>query len=128
VVLEAEMTPKKKTVIEGSMVSGKKMPFAVKPAASQEDGLDVASLPETWTVQISDFRKKGDADAVIKTLKKVSAATMQGKQAFTVPAKKKGRKTTYQVVIKGYSKLDAQRSCERVSATGMACAVIPPNG
>ena len=110
VVLEAEMTPKKKTVIEGSMV----------------DGLAVASLPANWTVQISNFRKKDDADAVINTLKKSNAANMNGKDAVTV-ASKKGRKTVYQVVIKGYSQKEAKSSCERVAATGMACAVIPPN-
>jgi D-alanyl-D-alanine carboxypeptidase len=110
VVLEAAMTPKKKTVIEGNIV----------------DGLAVASLPSNWTVQISDFKKKGDADAVINTLKKSGAANMSGKNAFAVAAKR-GRKMVYQVVIKGYSQGEAKSSCARVAATGMACAVIPPN-
>jgi D-alanyl-D-alanine carboxypeptidase len=126
VVLEAEMTPKKKAVIEGGMVDGKKQPIIVKPAAKQEDTMAVASLPENWTVQISAFRKKRDADAVISTLKKASAAAMQGKEAHTISAKK-GRKKVYQVVIKGYSQKDAKSSCARVAAAGMDCAVIPPN-
>ncbi len=111
VVLEAEMTPKNKAVIEGGMV----------------DGLSVASLPTNWTVKISDFGKKDDADAVINTLKKTNAASMNGKNAIAVAAKK-GSKTVYQVVIKGYSQKEAKSSCARVTATGMACAVIPPNG
>jgi D-alanyl-D-alanine carboxypeptidase len=126
VVLEAEMTPKKKTIIEGGMVNGKKQSFAVKPASKQEDAMAVASLPANWTVQISSFRKKRDADAVIKTLKTASAASMQGKEARTL-ASKKGRKTVYQVVIKGYSQKDAKSSCARVAAAGMDCTVLPPN-
>lgn len=124
IVLEAEMIPKKKAVIEGDTVQGKNQ--GKKVGANQADAIAVASLSENWTVQISDFRKKGEADQVIKTLKKASAANMHGKQAFAV-ASRKGRKTVYQVVIKGYSLKDAKSSCARVAATGMACAVIRPN-
>jgi D-alanyl-D-alanine carboxypeptidase len=120
-VLEATMAPKKKAVIEGGLVDGK------KASANQADDLAVASLPENWTVKISDFRKKRDADAVINSLKKAKRSNMNGKDAFAV-ASKKGRKTVYQVVIKGYSLKDAKSSCARVAAAGMACAVIPPNG
>ena len=120
VVLDAQITPKKKAVIEGGMVDSS------QADGQSDDSLSVASLPANWTVQISDFRKKKDAAQVLQSLKRANAASMKGKDAYTVTTKK-GRKTVYQVVIRGYSQKEAKDSCARVAATGMTCAVLPPN-
>jgi D-alanyl-D-alanine carboxypeptidase len=106
----------------------KKLPFAVKPAAKKSDDLTVASLPEGYTVQISSFKSKSDAQTGLSNVRAaMGQGAMKNKDAYTI-AVKKGGKVSYKVMISGFSAATAKKSCVQASRMGKACTVINPQG
>jgi D-alanyl-D-alanine carboxypeptidase len=95
----------------------KSLPFAVKPAA-ELDG---------FTVQISSFKSKKDAQTGLSNMRAAVGSDMRGKEAYTIAVKKSG-KVTYRVMISGVSEQLAKRSCATASKMGKACAVLTPQG
>jgi D-alanyl-D-alanine carboxypeptidase len=104
-----------------------KLPFAVKPASKKSGELIVASLPEAFTVQIGAFKNKKDAQTTLGNMRAAVGEDMKGKDAYTI-AVKKGGKTTYRVMISGFSEKTAKQSCAKASKMGKACMVLNPQG
>jgi D-alanyl-D-alanine carboxypeptidase len=105
----------------------KKLPFAVKPASKKSEELTVASLPEAFTVQIGAFKNKKEAQTTLGNMRAAVGKDMKGKDAYTI-AVKKGGKTTYRVMISGFSEKTAKQSCAKASKMGKACTVLNPQG
>jgi D-alanyl-D-alanine carboxypeptidase len=104
----------------------KKLPFAVKPAANKSADI-TGALPDTFTVQISAFRNKKDAQITLSNMRAAVGKGMRGTDAYTIAVKKNG-KTTYRVMISGVSEETAKLSCTKASKMGKACTVLNPQG
>jgi D-alanyl-D-alanine carboxypeptidase len=104
----------------------KKLPFAVKPA-SNKSAEETGSLPDTFTVQIGAFKNQKDAQTTLGNMRAAVGKDMKGKDAYTIAVKKNG-KTTYRVLISGFSEKSAKQSCAKASKMGKACAVLNPQG
>jgi D-alanyl-D-alanine carboxypeptidase len=129
-VLEAKLDDPKSTISDGqpkTLNDPRKLPFAVKPAGRKSDDLSVASLPDGFTVQIGSFKTKKDAQATLGNMRAAEAANMKGKDAYTIAVKKNG-KTTYRVLISGFSEVVARKSCVTAAKMGKSCAVLTPQG
>jgi D-alanyl-D-alanine carboxypeptidase len=122
-VLEAKL---EETVPETRKQAGK-LPFAVKPAAKKSDELTVASLPDTYTVQIGAFTDKKEAQTTLGNMRAAVGREMKGKDAYTIAVKKNG-KVSYRVMISGFSEKTAKQSCAKASKLGKACTVVNPQG
>ncbi len=123
-VLEAKLE------VEGSEndTPKKPMPFAVKPAAKKTvEELTVASLPDSYAVQIGAFRNKKDAQTTLGNMRAAVGRDMRGKDAYTIAVKRNG-KVTYRVMISGFSEKTAKQSCAKASKMGKACTVLNPQG
>jgi D-alanyl-D-alanine carboxypeptidase len=125
---EAEdSTPAEPQVIEAKIEAPQpeqdpnKLPFAVKPAGRQ--GPDLAG----FTVQISSFKSKQDAQTGLSNMRAAVGKAMKGKDAYTIAVKKQG-KITYRVMISGMSEQLAKQSCNKASKMGKACEVLTPQG
>ena len=70
-------------------IKAKKLPFTVKPAANKSEELTVASLPESFTVQIGTFKNKKDAQTTLGNMRAAVGKDMKGKDAYTIAVKKK---------------------------------------
>lgn len=107
----------------------KKLPFAVKPSAVTEEDMTVASLPESYAVQIGGLKSKKDAQATLSNMRAAVGKDMKNKLATTmaVQGKNKGQ-VTYRVVIAGFSEKIARKSCAMASKLGKVCAVVVPQG
>ena len=118
-VLEAELvdTPK----------NPRKLPFAVKPASEKTEELNVASLPDSYSVQIGVFKSKKDAQTGLSNIRAAVGKDMKDKNAYTISVKK-GGKLSYKVMISGFSEGVAKKSCVKASKMGKACAVLNPAG
>jgi D-alanyl-D-alanine carboxypeptidase len=122
-VLEAKL---EETVTDSRKQAGK-LPFSVKPAAKKSDELTVASLPDTYTVQIGAFADKKEAQTTLGNMRAAVGREMKGKDAYTIAVKKNG-KVSYRVMISGFSEKTAKQSCAKASKLGKACTVVNPQG
>jgi D-alanyl-D-alanine carboxypeptidase len=104
----------------------KKLPFAVKPASNKSNDV-TGSLPTAFAVQIDTFKNKKDAQTTIGNMRAAVGEDMKGVDAYTIAVKKNG-KTTYRVMISGFSEKTAKLSCEKASKMGKACTVLNPQG
>jgi D-alanyl-D-alanine carboxypeptidase len=118
-VLEAELvdTPK----------IPRRLPFAVKPASDKTEELTVASLPDSYSVQIGLFKSKRDAQTGLGNIRAAVGSDMKDKNAYTISVKK-GGKLSYKVMISGFSEVVAKKSCAKASKMGKACTVLNPAG
>ena len=118
-VLEAELvdTPK----------NPRKLPFAVKPASNKTEELTVASLPDSYSVQISSFKSKQDAETGLSNIRAAVGKDMKDKSAYTISTKTRGQ-LRYKIMISGFSEGVAKKSCAKASKMGKACAVLNPAG
>jgi D-alanyl-D-alanine carboxypeptidase len=121
-VLEAKL----ETPVADKKATSKKLPFAVKPVADKSDDT-VSSLPDSFSVQIDAFANKKDAQATIGNMRAAGGKSMRGKDAYTI-AIKKGGKTTYRVMISGFSENTAKQSCAEAAKMRKACTVLNPQG
>lgn len=101
----------------------KKLPFAVKPAGKKSEDLAL----EGFTVQISSYKSKRDAQTGLSNMRAAVGKAMKDKDAYTIAVKKAG-KVTYRVMIAGISEQVAKQSCAKASKMGKACAVLTPQG
>jgi D-alanyl-D-alanine carboxypeptidase len=122
-VLEAELVEPSKTKEKIT----KKLPFAVKPASDKTEELTVASLPDSYSVQIGSFKSKKDAQTGLSNIRAAVGKDMQDKNAYTISVKK-GGKLSYKVMISGFSAVVAKKSCAKASKMGKACTVLNPAG
>ncbi len=120
-VLEAEL------VDPGQAKMPKKLPFAVKPASDKTLELNVATPPDTYSVQISSFKSKKDAQTTLSNIRAAVGKDMRDKNAYTISVKK-GGKLSYKVMISGFSEIIAKKSCATASKMGKACTVLNPAG
>jgi D-alanyl-D-alanine carboxypeptidase len=106
----------------------KQIPFEVKPAG-RSDALTVSSLPETYTVQISSFQSKKEAETSLGNMRAaVGRKVMQGKDAYTIAVTRNG-KVSYKVMISGFDEASAAKtSCQKASRLGKTCTVLSPQG
>jgi D-alanyl-D-alanine carboxypeptidase len=104
----------------------KKLPFAVKPAATKTVE-ETGSLPPTFTVQITGFKNKKAAQTALGNMRAVMGDSMKNTDAATIAIKKKG-KTTYRVDISGFPEKAAKTSCEKAAKMGKACIIVPSQG
>jgi D-alanyl-D-alanine carboxypeptidase len=116
-VLEAKIEPPK------PVEDPKSLPFAVKPAGKKSEDLAL----EGFTVQISSFKSKKDAQTGLSNMRAAVGKAMRDKDAYTIAVKKAG-KVTYRVMISGVSEKLAKQSCAKASKMGKACAVLNPQG
>lgn len=118
-VLQAELvdTPK----------NPRKLPFAVKPASNKTEELTVASLPDSYSVQISSFKSKKEAETGLSNIRAAVGRDMKDKSAYTISTKTSG-KLRYKIMISGFSEGVAKKSCAKASKMGKACAVLNPAG
>jgi D-alanyl-D-alanine carboxypeptidase len=131
---EALSAPEPK-VLEAELVSParrkesdpKKLPFAVKPSAVTGEDLTVASLPDSYTVQINGLKSKKDAQATLSNMRATIGKDMKNKTTQTVAVQGKG-KVTYRVLIAGFSEKLAKKSCAMASRMGKVCAVVANEG
>ena len=115
-------------VLEAELVDApKKLPFAVKPASDKTEELTVASLPDSYSVQIGLFKSKQDAQTGLGNIRAAVGKDMKNKNAYTISVKK-GGKLSYKVMISGFSEAIARKSCAKASKMGKACAVLNPAG
>jgi D-alanyl-D-alanine carboxypeptidase len=144
-VIEAKVQPGKAKAIDGGTVVAGQMadatgtdgtapaagnlPFQVKKLASQNDvdGLQVASLPPTFALEIGDFKNKEATSDVIAELRKFDAKKLADKDPKTIEMKRKG-KTVYHLIVSGYDEATAKKSCAKVSRMGKDCSIIAPQG
>lgn len=105
----------------------KKLPFAVKPANDKTEELNVASLPDSFSVQIGMFKSKKDAATGLGNIRAAVGKDMKDKSAYTISVKK-GGKLSYKVMISGFSEVIAKKSCAKASKMGKACTVLNPAG
>jgi D-alanyl-D-alanine carboxypeptidase len=118
-VLEAELVKPSK--------DPRKLPFAVKPSAVTGEDLAVASLPESYAVQINGLTSKKDAQTTLSNMRAAVGTEMRNKTAQTVAVQAKG-KVTYRVLIAGFSEKLARKSCAMASRMGKTCAVVAAEG
>lgn len=128
--------PAKPTVVEATL-GGKaaaeplaptgKLPFAVKPLVKQNQVATIGDADENWSVQVSSYKSKAEAQNAIIKLKSSAKPVLNGAQAFTV-AVKKGNATTYRVLFSGLSEESARQSCAKVSNLRKTCDVVAPQG
>jgi D-alanyl-D-alanine carboxypeptidase len=118
-VLEAELVDKPR--------NPKRLPFAVKPASDKTEELTVASLPDSYSVQIGLFKSKKDAQTGLGNIRAAVGSDMKNKNAYTISVKKGGR-LSYKVMISGFSEVIAKKSCAKASKMGKACTVLNPAG
>ena len=105
----------------------KKLPFAVKPANDKTEELTVASLPDSYSVQISSFKSKKEAETGLSNIRAAVGRDMKDKSAYTISTKTSG-KLRYKIMISGFSEGIAKKSCAKASKMGKACAVLNPAG
>ena len=122
-VLEAELV----SPARRKETDPKKLPFAVKPSAVTGEDLTVASLPESYAVQINGLKSKKDAQATLSNIRAAVGKDMKNKSAQTVAVQGKG-KVTYRVLIAGFSAKVAKKSCAMASRMGKTCAVVASEG
>jgi D-alanyl-D-alanine carboxypeptidase len=104
-----------------------KLPFAVKPASDKTEELNVASLPNSYSVQIGSFKSKKDAQTTLSNIRAAVGKEMKNKNAYTISVKK-GGKLSYKVMISGFSEVIAKKSCAKASRMGKACTILNPAG
>ncbi len=115
-------------VLEAELVdTPRKLPFAVKPASDKTEELNVASLPDSYSVQIGLFKSKKDAQTGLGNIRAAVGKDMKDKNAYTISVKK-GGKLSYKVMISGFSEMIAKKSCAKASKMGKVCAVLNPAG
>jgi D-alanyl-D-alanine carboxypeptidase len=117
-------------VIEAKLVDTKKkpkrLPFVVKAGAVQPT--EVASVTETFTVQIGQFPSKKAAQTALSDVRAaVGGEIMRDKDAYTLAVKKNG-KVTYRVMISGFTEETAKMSCAKASRMGKSCTVLNAAG
>ncbi len=122
-VLEAELV----TNARRKETDPKKLPFAVKPSAVTGENLTVASLPESYAVQINGLKSRKDAQATLSNIRAAVGKDMKNTSAQTVAVQGKG-KVTYRVLIAGFSEKLAKKSCAMASRMGKTCAVVASEG
>jgi D-alanyl-D-alanine carboxypeptidase len=123
--------PDEPKVLEAELVDTpkipRKLPFAVKPASDKTEELTVASLPDSYSVQIGLFKSKKDAQTGLGNIRAAVGKDMKDKNAYTISVKK-GGKLSYKVMISGFSEMIAKKSCVKASKMGKACTVLNPAG
>ena len=105
-----------------------KLPFAVKPEATQLDTAteQVAALPEGgWTIQVGSFARKRDAQARMMQLIAKIAGPLDGKPAFTVQMQN-GASTTYRGRFSGFTEAEAKAACKKIIRRKSECQVLAP--
>jgi D-alanyl-D-alanine carboxypeptidase len=122
-VLEAELV----SPARRKETDPKKLPFAVKPSAVTGEDLTVASLPESYAVQINGLKSKKDAQTTLSNMRAAVGKDMKNKSTQTVAVQGKG-KVTYRVLIAGFSEKVARKSCAMASRLGKTCAVVASEG
>jgi D-alanyl-D-alanine carboxypeptidase len=106
-----------------ALVPAKKLPFAVKPAATKSVE-ETSSLPPSFTVQITGFKNKKSAQTALGNMRAAVGADMKNAEASTVSMKKNG-KMIYRIDISGFSEKTAKTSCEKAAKMGKACIILP---
>ncbi|MFT3986660.1 SPOR domain-containing protein [Aestuariivirga sp.] len=122
-----------------------KLPFAVKPEASQADvDASLAALqpqdgapakPQTiaslatdsgWHVQIGSYQTKKEAADRLTRLRANGPSELRDKPAFTVTVQK-GTETSYRARFSGFTEKEARSTCEELARKNMACYVVAPS-
>jgi len=123
-----------------------KLPFAVKPEASQADvdaslaalqpqdntapakTQTIASLAADtgWHIQIGSYQTKQEAADRLSRLRANGPSELRDKPAFTVTVQK-GSETSYRARFSGFTEKEARSTCQELARKNMACYVVAPS-
>ncbi len=128
-VLQAELSGDMKQEMPAPTATQDALPFQVKKPATQADvdSLAVASITQSWAVEIGDFKTRKSAADVVAKLKASDKKQQAQKDSKTIMVKRNGT-TLYRLMVSGYDEMSAKKSCAQVAKLGKDCAVLSPNG
>jgi D-alanyl-D-alanine carboxypeptidase len=104
------------------------LPFKVKKPDDTSGGKIIeASVLASWNIQIGAYPTKQAAQDALYAARKISPKLFAKKQAFTVEVKK-GEETEFRARMSGFTATTAKRACQTLSAKGVDCAPLAPEG
>jgi D-alanyl-D-alanine carboxypeptidase len=113
-------------VADAAPAPPKKLPFQVKKKVDQADvGLEVASIEQSWNIQVGVFPKKDAAREKLQSLRSAGYDFLDGKPAFTVEVQK-GKELQYRARFTGFTMQSARAACAKLTRQGERCQPFSP--
>ena len=101
-----------------------KLPFAVKSVADEPNTL-VASIQQSWNIQIGAYPNKQDAQAKLTAMRGATIPDLENKPAFTV-AVQKGSAVIYRARFGGFDEASAKQACASITKLREKCVAVQP--